>query len=238
MGCSLRLRIGGTWQGQETLLGWVLIACPLCALNVFGAGLMSVPDESPRARFLTRGRGSYARCATSLAFKIPKSIQMGFLYVADMVPARSIAPPPAPHDHASPDPLRDQPPHPQERHGAAAEARGGAAPAEPQRPARPVASGRSPSGVVRVSDGKSNKRRPPAFKCFFLFALQRFGPCPVWVPTAGPGQWGESGLSPGREFKRLGPPLMGHGPAYACSRRGVTFCQAPADMWSRGILGG
>ena len=87
MGCSLRLRIGGTWQGQETLLGWVLIACPLCALNVFGAGLMSVPDESPRARFLTRGRGSYARCATSLAFKIPKSIQMGFLYVADMVPA-------------------------------------------------------------------------------------------------------------------------------------------------------
>ena len=88
LGCSLRLRIGGTWQGQETLLGWVLIACPLCALNVFGAGLMSVPDESPRARFLTRGRGSYARCATSLAFKIPKSIQMGFLYVADMVPAR------------------------------------------------------------------------------------------------------------------------------------------------------
>jgi len=62
--------------------------------------------------------------------------------------------------------------------GVPAEARGGAAPAEPLRPARPVASGRSPSGVVRVLDCKSNKRRPPAFKLFFVVRLATFWPLP------------------------------------------------------------
>ena len=84
---SISTRYGTSQQRSGSVAGLGSHCLSFCVLSVFGTGLIPVPHESPRARLLTRGRGSHARCATSLVLKASKCINMRLLCVADVVPA-------------------------------------------------------------------------------------------------------------------------------------------------------